>query len=176
MADQKRWFKVWTSLLVDMDAQANDVIGAWTRLGCRAALVGASGVVEFDSWAHLARFLNVPDDGAQELMARMRNVSVDEAKTRHGKLTVTFKNWTKYQEDSTQAERARASRAKKRGEEIRREVLPNPETTGANPRPDGLSAPKGKKAAPQNGPVKVGDLIRYPVTEAEVERNRRGKA
>jgi hypothetical protein len=41
--------------------------------------------------------------------------------TRHGKLTVTWKNWIKYQEDSTQAQRGRASRSKRRGEEKRRE-------------------------------------------------------
>lgn len=121
MADQKRWFKVWTSLAVDLDHESNDVIGAWTRLGCRTALVGTSGAVTFTGWDHLARFWNVTVERAKELAHALPSVLIEEGKTRHDALSVTFKNWKKYQEDSTQAERQKASRSKRRGEEIRRD-------------------------------------------------------
>ena len=41
--------------------------------------------------------------------------------TDHGKITVTWKNWNKYQVDTTQAARGAASRSKKRREENRRD-------------------------------------------------------
>jgi hypothetical protein len=141
MADQKRWFKVWTSLIVDMDALPNDVIGAWTRLGCRAALVGSQGRVIFTGWAHLARFWNVTVDDAQRLASLMPNVcvtvDVEEGTTRYGELTVTLKNWLKYQEDSTVAARMRALRSKRRGDKRRKEENPPLPPQGA--RPDVLS-------------------------------------
>jgi hypothetical protein len=47
--------------------------------------------------------------------------------TRHGDFVVTFANWSKYQEDTTARERAKALRSKKRGEEKRgEENPPNP--------------------------------------------------
>jgi uncharacterized phage protein (TIGR02220 family) len=159
MADQKRWMKVWTSLLVDMDYLSDDLVGKWTRLGCRTALVGNRGSVTFDSWEHLAHFLRVPSrKEAAEVLRVLPGVVVSDAPirwphgadkppvcdgvawaqgagltdhkvrgwggyeewcSRHGAITVTFRNWTHYQEDSTRAERARASRSKRRGEEIR---------------------------------------------------------
>jgi hypothetical protein len=44
---------------------------------------------------------------------------------RHDAFAVTLKNWTKFQVDTTQAQRQQASRSKKRREEMRREP-PNP--------------------------------------------------
>lgn len=60
---------------------------------------------------------------------------------RHGKLVVTWKNWTKYQEDTTQAARGAASRSKKRGEEkrIKPPVVP-PSTTSLISEFQGVSA------------------------------------
>jgi hypothetical protein len=134
MADQKRWFKVWTSLCVDMDTLSNELVGVWVRLGCRAALVGTRGVVRFESWDHVGRYLGVEVDRARALVSLLPNVTVsgdgdtlstrhggspphsanEEGKTVYGAITVTFRNWTKYQEDSTQAERQKASRSKRR--------------------------------------------------------------
>lgn len=104
-----------------MDFLPNEVIGAWTRLGCRAALVGTNGVVTFTDWAHLARFLGVAVDHAEKLSQMLPSVHIEEGKSRHDAIAVTFKNWTKYQIDSTQAERSKTSRSKRRGEETRRE-------------------------------------------------------
>lgn len=119
MSDQKRWFKVWTSLIVDMDLLPNEVIGAWLRLGCRAALVGHRGRLHFHGWEHVATYLRVPIPRAKTLVFRLPNVLIEEGENRHGEITVTFKNWTKYQEDSTQAERAKTSRSKRRGDKTR---------------------------------------------------------
>lgn len=51
---------------------------------------------------------------------------LEEWCTRHGELVVTWKNWTKYQEDTTMAARAKTSRIKRRGEERRGEEIPQP--------------------------------------------------
>ena len=48
MADQKKWFKVWTSILVDMDNRSAEDVGHWVRLGARIALVGNKGTFIFD--------------------------------------------------------------------------------------------------------------------------------
>src|SRR5215471_3998469 len=109
MADQKRWFKVWTSLMVDMDNLPNDVVGAWTRLGCRAAMVGTRGTVTFDGWDHVARFLNTTVDDALRIAGILTPSVVfmcnggspphganEEGKPVYGTLTVTFRNWSKY--------------------------------------------------------------------------------
>lgn len=113
MADQKRWFKVWTSLLVDMDAMPAADVGHWVRLGCRIALVGTRGSVVFDSWSHVATFFRVTVPRSHDLLQRLPGVVVDD----NGKVTVTMLNWKRYQEDSTAAERMKRLRSKKRGEE-----------------------------------------------------------
>jgi hypothetical protein len=122
MADQKRWFKVWVTLLIDMDNLSDELIGQWTRLGCRIAAVGTNGTVTFDTWDHLARFLRVTVDRAHGVFIALPSIEIVESKNRDGRVSVTMKNWHKYQEDSTAASRMRALRSKKRGEEKRREV------------------------------------------------------
>lgn len=139
MADQLRWFKVWTSLLVDMDDVPDEIIGKWTRLGCRIALVGDNGRVKFNSREHLAAFLKIPADALETVTNRIPSVSIEEGQNRHGSLTVTFSKWPTYQRDSTAAQRQRASRAKRRGEETREEEI-RKDTT---PLP-----PKGSPASP----------------------------
>lgn len=54
--------------------------------------------------------------GSYPLNMRGRQVA-EQWCTRNGTLTVTWENWRKYQEDSTMAERGRASRSKRRREE-----------------------------------------------------------
>ena len=126
-----------------MDNLPDDTIGKWTRLGCRIALVGERGTVEFDDQEHLARFLRVTVPELDMIAQRVPGIVIETPENRHGKLTVTMKNWTKYQEDSTQAARAKASRSKRRGEEIRREVPPKP--------PGPLSLSRVEKSEPSLG-------------------------
>lgn len=136
MADQKRWFKVWTSIISDDDFDTAreggfEAIGRFIILGAYTALHGNSGVLEIseDTLLRLMRVKSVADLAA---IPTFRNVHfaprfeenlhlVEEGKNRNAKITVTWDKWVKYQEDSTQAERAKASRSKRRGEEKREE-------------------------------------------------------
>jgi hypothetical protein len=93
--------------------------------------------VTFIDWDHLARFWNVTVDRAHALAHALPSVSIFE----DGELTVTFQNWSKYQQDSTGAARMRALRAKKRREEKRVTTPPptSPAATMPTGRPDDLS-------------------------------------
>lgn len=122
MADLKRWFKVWTSLLVDMDNLSDDLVGKWTRLGCRIALVGNAGSVQFDNWEHLARFFRVTVPEAQVVLIALPSLVISGGENHDDTITVTMKKWHTYQEDSTAKERMRTLRAKRRGDKKRREV------------------------------------------------------
>jgi hypothetical protein len=188
-SDQKRWFKVWTSLLVDMDHLPHDAIGRWVRLGCRIALVGTDGTCRFEGWDHLARFLGVPADvppddvrgAVDRLVDNLPNIHVYEDDTRndtqndkvHGgrygtfpvTVCVTMDNWRKYQEDSTVAARMkklRALRAKKRREEMRGEVPPKP------PRPSSLLRAKPEpETAPERTAPKSRETIKAELLAAD---------
>ncbi len=130
MADQKRWFKVWTSILSDDDfdpGRGLNSIARFVMLGAYTALHGSWGVVEImpDTLFRLMQIDNL-SDLRRDLACK--NITFEEGKNRHGKITVTWAKWTKYQEDSTQSERAKTARAKrrreeKRGEETRRDTL-----------------------------------------------------
>src|SRR5262245_51233004 len=123
MADQLRWFKVWTTILLDPGMAAMDLadIGRWARLGALATAVGERGILDFtqDGNALLAT-LKVGDlEAAKCALLRLPGVHFEEGKNRYGGITVTFKNWRKYQLDSTVAFRMKTLRAKRRGEERR---------------------------------------------------------
>lgn len=133
MADQLRWFKVWTTLLIDMDNLPDEAIGRWTRLGCRTAAVGTNGTTVFASRGHLAAFLKVSEHCLEDALNMLPNVRVEEGKNRDGSLAVTFNKWHKYQSDSTAAQRMRSLRSKRRGEEIREEEI-RKETTPLPPK------------------------------------------
>lgn len=143
MADHKKWFKVWTTILIDEVFEDLDdrYIGIWTRLGARTALVGIRGSVRFKNMQKLIDFLRVESENeALKILDKLPNVSLNVANnvqksgkksannvqkntlfSEYDEVTVTIKNWVKYQEDSTAAERQRKSRSKKRGEEKRGE-------------------------------------------------------
>jgi hypothetical protein len=123
MADQLKWFKVWTSILSDDDfdpfreGTLADT-GRWMRLGAYTALHGNSGSVEIMKDT-LFRLLNVTDIGELTCKLMFKNVLFEEGKNRDGKITVTFHKWHKYQIDSTAALRMKTLRIKRRGEERR---------------------------------------------------------
>ena len=48
MADQKKWFKVWTTLLIDSLSTKIDDIGRFTILGCLIASRGENGKLVTD--------------------------------------------------------------------------------------------------------------------------------
>jgi len=124
MADQKKWFKVWTSLLVDFDNLSYDDIGRWVCLGCRIALVGDHGKVVFEGgWEHFSSFLKCSVDDTKQFVNRLHGISVEESETVHGGIAVSLKKWYEYQEDSTYKERLKKTRDKRRGEQKRTEQI-----------------------------------------------------
>ena len=125
MADQKRWFKVWTSIVANgqFAEMSLEDIGRWALLGAATALDGDDGRLEIPgSGRELCRILRVPDlDAAHVVLNRIISVQYEEGTNDRVTAVVTFKNWRKYQIDSTQVKRQKASRYKRRGEEKRRE-------------------------------------------------------
>ena len=73
--------------------------------------------------AYLLAKLHVTDLLQLNSVTALSNISFEESKTHDGETTVTIKKWSKYQEDSTVAERMRALRNKRRGEERRKEEI-----------------------------------------------------
>lgn len=136
MADQQRWFKLWCSAPSDDDLQSLPPAQrwAWAAFGAYTKLHGTHGTVTVSPTnAVLAAQMGVTVTDLISTLHALPHLRVTECENRHGEfavtVSVTWDNWAKYQEDSTQAERqkrARASRSKKRGEEIRREVPPKP--------------------------------------------------
>ena len=130
MADQKRWFKLWTSILSDDDFDPSREgglrgLGRVAMLGAYTALHGKSGHVEILP-ATLLRLLDA--QSLEELTSdiALKNVVFEEGQNHYGKLTVTWRKWRQYQEDSTARERMQLLRSKKRGEERRGEEIKNP--------------------------------------------------
>jgi hypothetical protein len=135
MADQKKWFKAWNSILTDpaFEMLSNDYLGVWTRLGCLLSLQGNDGILKAPKeffYKHLRC--------DYETMMRVPNIVIEEVQNDNGTITVSLKHWYKYQIDSTSYERVKKFRNKQndngaRGEEnkkrIRREkntpVVPN---------------------------------------------------
>src|SRR5215475_11810965 len=105
MADQLRWFKVWTTILLDPGMASMELadLGRWVRLGALATAVGDVGSVEFTADADgLLATLKVDTlEDAKRALCRMPGVHFEEGKNRYGGITVTFKKWRFYQIDST---------------------------------------------------------------------------
>lgn len=125
MADQKKWFKVWASLIGDdsfMNMRMED-IGRWTMLGAFMCQHGTNGKLAIKPPATF--LLNLFHVGTLEelkmVLKVLPNVHFDPPKNDNGDFIVTIKNWRKYQVDSTVAIRVNSLRRKKRGEEKRRE-------------------------------------------------------
>lgn len=120
MADQKRWWKLWCTAPSDELLQRIPPAHrwAWAVLGAYTKAHGDNGrVTVSETNMVLAAEMGLPCCDMIPVIKTMPHIIVEECKNRHGEFTVTWQNWVKYQEDSTQAERARASRSKRRGEE-----------------------------------------------------------
>jgi hypothetical protein len=120
MADQKRWWKLWCSMLTDDDIMRLDPADRWrwVALGAYIKQHGERGKVVISRHSPtIAAIFGVDDPDIYPIILRMPNVTVEEGKSVNGKLTVTFHNWHKYQEDSTASERVTRLRSKRRGEE-----------------------------------------------------------
>jgi hypothetical protein len=116
VADNKRWFKVWTTLLVDMiadDIPLED-IGRFTVLGCLLAKKGKKGKIKLTK-STKKTFLK-----CEKLPEKfMKNFNVKSDETDNDKTIVSLKNWNKYQKDSTGYKRLKEWRKKQNDNDAR---------------------------------------------------------
>ena len=136
VADQGRWFKLWAEALNDPNLGNMSIadFGRWAKFGTYLKVHGTDGSVHLQSPARLVcMMLEVPSfDALLTCFLSFPNCEIsrdDCARHCAGEcVTVTWRNWRKYQIDSS-AERQRRYRhrqafgvtTKKRGEERRRE-------------------------------------------------------
>ena len=136
MADQKKWFKVWTSILSNANfaEMSLEDIGRWTLLGAAIALDGDKGTLEIPGEGkELCRILRVKDLAeAAYTLKRIKSAALEVQKA-SGAKSVRYRNWYTYQEDSRRLER-RSRTAQRRGEEKRSKEPPNPPLTGKTDR------------------------------------------
>lgn len=122
MGDNKRWFKVWTSIIMDQDMMLlpMDDRGRWMTLGALTAHNGENGILKIKT-SLLAHLLHVTDDVTilQEKIGVLPNVKISDCC--NGSCTVTFKNWYKYQVDSSAERVAKHRQNVTMQEEKRRE-------------------------------------------------------
>ena len=127
MGDQQKWFKLWYAALADESLQQLTPAErwAWAALGAYTKIHGQHGVVRVSpANIALASMMCIAPDQLQACIERFPNVTVsvtllgrdgvtlEEANSRYGELTVTWTHWRKYQEDSTSGERMRRLRAR----------------------------------------------------------------
>ena len=121
MADQKRWFKVWVSILDDPHFQELSLedIGRWTLLGAMTAFVGnRDQIASPNASRRLREVLRVESEAAlRDAIQRLPSVAVEEGKNSERTFVVTWRNWHKYQKDAMAAQRMKTLRSKRRGEE-----------------------------------------------------------
>jgi hypothetical protein len=123
VADQKKWFKVWATVLID-DSFVNlrmEDIGRWTILGALMCQYGTNGKLLIKPPSKLILNLFHVDtiSDLQMVLKVLPNVHFDPPINDNGDFVVTIKNWRKYQVDSTVAQRVSSLRRKKRQEETR---------------------------------------------------------
>jgi hypothetical protein len=112
MADQKRWFKVWNSILTDpsfLDLPLEQ-IGRWTLLGALISLHGENGQIKLTE-SSLKNILRINNGTITETsLSSLPNLMMMRDDDDNGKFSVIMKNWGKYQLDSTGYERLKKFR------------------------------------------------------------------
>lgn len=113
MADGKRWFKVWTSILSDpsFDELKNEYAGVWVKLGALIAKHGCNGNISVTKQQFLKR-TNSTEKELDEIQTNLRNVNIDITASCNGNISVTFTNWRKYQVNTDSYERVKKWREK----------------------------------------------------------------
>ncbi len=111
MADNKRWFKVWTSILSDPDFDdlENHTIGIWVRLGALIAKHGEKGVIVV-SKNQIIKRLGISVEDLFKVESELLKINVQIKDNCNGTIFVIMKNWSKYQVDSTSYERVKRFR------------------------------------------------------------------
>lgn len=130
-SDQKRWFKLYASLLTDQDILLLDTADRWrwVALALYTNIHGKSGRIEIDTRHPVlaAAMSCAPGKDLEDAIFRLPKVSVERVEKHPGKIIVTFRKWVKYQHDDS-AKRKRMSRSRgeeSRVEEIREEINSN---------------------------------------------------
>lgn len=126
MADNKRWFKVWTTLLIDKINEDISFaeIGIFTLLGCLIAQKGDNGNCIVSKRLFKTLF---DDEKLPEKMMRIFNVKIGV--NDNDTISVSLLNWHKYQKDSTGYERLKRWRNKQNetaddnGDKIRKDKI-----------------------------------------------------
>lgn len=121
MADNKHWFKVWTSILTDpsLSYLHNQSIGAWVRLCALTAQHGTNGILKINSQQLLVtlHLSNATQREIEKVFSelQMLNITVSQNIQKESVTLVTlqFLNWGKYQAYSESYERVNKFRQKK---------------------------------------------------------------
>ena len=111
MGDNKKWFKVWTSLLTDpeFDDIPNEAIGAWVRLGALVAQHGENGIIT-TSKQQLLKRINLNENELINIIPALLNINVEIKTGDNGTCFVSFHQWAKYQTDWNSYERLKKFR------------------------------------------------------------------
>ena len=148
MADQGRWWKLWTTAPTDPSILALPpaLRWAWAALGTYIKIHGEKGTLKTSAEnPALALFMGVENDNVLITLTRLPNVIVRRDESDNGKLTVIIKWWAKYQEDSTGYARLKKHRQKQRDNGARREEKRREESTTP---PTPLRGPGPRKRVP----------------------------
>jgi len=125
VADLKRWFKVWSTIVHDPHFQELPLedVARWVLVGALMVSSGEHGRLRSPGGARaLCGLLRVGDASVvKACINRLPHMRIEEGQSDNGEFTVIMDNWFKYQEDSTAYERLKRSRSKRRGEESRGE-------------------------------------------------------
>jgi hypothetical protein len=127
MADNKRWFKVWTSILSDPGLQVIPLEdwGRWIKLMALTAMHGENGNVTVPV-TYLQQQLCIKD----LMCVALPNIEIESDDVT---VTVTIKNWAKYQAFSESYERVQKFREKQKAVTV---------TNVTNPLPDKIRRDK----------------------------------
>ena len=112
MADNKQWFKVWTSILTDPGFESMDweSIGRWLFLGAFTAQHGNNGILKV-SKTTLAKRLICNVSEIENIIKKLPNIEYSNC---NDTVTLHFINWGKYQTTSSSYERVKRFRMKQR--------------------------------------------------------------
>ena len=114
MADNKRWFKVWNSILIDpgFDSLPNDCVGIWTKLGALISKHGADGTIKIAK-TQFCKWTNTQEKDIEIIQNNLQKVNVSVITNDNGNISVTFNNWKKYQEITDSYARVKKWRMKR---------------------------------------------------------------
>lgn len=179
MSDQKKWFKVWSSILTDPGFQniRLEDVGRWTLLGCLICQQGENGKLVIIPPASGILFLFKVDtiENLKRVLLVLPNVQITPPLNDNGNFIVSFRKWFKYQVDSTAYDRVKRSRYKRRGEEKRSLTSTSTSTSPASRDPLAGSASRangGEETWPQNTKEVLPESERMSPTEMKAWKER----